>query len=324
MKGLVALVVFTLCALGNPLGAIRLTVVSTPEQVALKGVVWLRCDLHDDELALFHKGFAVYADSPHVHIVSWRIDALPTLLPPQIFNRVRRAYLDTVYISVVVQFELHGQALEDALAETNFYVAGLILKRSHRLQQRICPVLAMHSMQHLPQAPLADLFNDTSLTAEVALKPAVLWKRVNPLNESFTWLDACSHVWQQLMLLGRLFNNVYMLFIFFVLLLLCFIKRYTPFPWSLLPVRGLALELLYAASLFGFSILFLCQAAELLGGPWAYFLLAAVLMLGEGYAFFSQPTEKLLLGRLTIIVGWLMGISVLPCLIKGILIWYGW
>ena len=325
MKLFQATILFVALLVSQSAWSINLSLVSSPAQATAKQVVWMRCNLEPGELALFHKGLAVHTDNAALRITAWHVDAAPALLPPQIFNRVRRAYTETIYIMLSIQSPLQGDAFEQALTSATFYLAGLVLKRSVALQWRIRPVLAMASMRLEDTAPKNRVPMLDQVSSEVSvISPAVLWKPIKPLNESFTWLDAFEHVWMHIVLLGSALNNLYLLLFFFLLMVGCFLKRYTPLRIAIIPCRGLGLQWLYAASIIGFGILFLCSAIPWAGLPLTYFLLALLLMVGEGYAFFFQPTEKLLLGRLTGVIGWLMGASVLPCLIKAILVWHGW
>ena len=327
MKLFAAVVVAIALGLFQYVLPINVNLVSSPAEAAAKHVVWMRCSLQPGELALFHKGLAVHTDNPAVRVASWQVDAIPALLPPQIFNRVRRAYTETVFFALTLQSSLVGQELIEALRTTTFYVAGLVLKRSLTQRWLIRPVLAMGSMikNRLDEGVLGGAQLLSSPGSDVAhTVPTVLWHETKPLNEEFTWLDAFTHVWDQLIRLGAWLNNIYLLLFFFYLVMGCFLKRHTPLRFALVPGRGLTLQWLQVFSVAGFCILFLCQAIPWLGLPLGCLLIALFFLLGEGYAFIFQPTEKLLLGRMTALLGWLMGVCVLPCLIKSILTWYGW
>jgi hypothetical protein len=306
--------------------AININLVSSPAEAAIKRVIWIRCSLQPGELALFQKGLAVHTDNPAVRIASWQVDAIPALLPPQVFNRVRRAYTETVFFALTLQSLLPEIALREALCTTKFYVSGLALERSLSQRWLIRPVLAVGCMiQNRFDDGIAELQSLSSRSEEVfRTVPTVLWHETKPLNEEFTWLDAFVHVWEQLVLLGVWLNNIYLLLFFFYLMMGCFLKRYTPLRCALVPGRGLTLQWLQVFSVAGFCTLSLCQAIPWLGLPLGCVLIALFFLIGEGYAFIFQPTEKLLLGRMTALLGWLMGVCVLPCLIKGILAWYGW
>ncbi len=307
---------------------INITIISSPSEAATKHVVWMRCCLEPGDVALFQKGLAVHTDNRALRIASWHVDAIPTLLPPQIFHRARRAYTETVFFSVTLQSSLTGTALHEALAHATFYVAGLALKRSVAMRWSIQPVLTMACMTRINNANgLAglELLQPTQADSDVGgVTPAVLWQTTKPLNEEFTWIDAFAHVWNQLLIIGAWLNNVYALLFFFLLMIGCFLKRYTPFHYALVPCRGLTLQWLHLASIVGFCVLFLCNSIPWIGVPLTCLLVSIIFMMSEAYAFVFQPTEKILLGRLTAVVGWLMGASVLPCLAKGILSWYGW
>jgi|GEM_PF-4916581 len=304
---------------------INVQLVSSPAEVATKHVLWIRCSLQPGELALFQKGLAVHSDNPAVRIASWHVDAIPALLPPQVFNRVRRAYTETVFFALTVQSVLPEASLRELLCSTTFYVSGLVLKRSLGQRWLIQPVLVMGSMVEKKQPPHKEMQLLSLVNAEMFhTVPTVLWHETKPLNAEFTWLDAFAHVWREILRLGAWLNNIYILLIFFFVAIGCFLKRYTPLRWALVPAKGLTLYWLQVFSLAGFCILFVCQAMPWLGVPLGCVLIALFFLVGEGYAFMFQPTEKLLLGRMTALCGWLMGICVLPCLIKGILSWYGW
>ncbi len=313
---------FSICLQVLP---INIHLVSSPAEAAIKRVLWIRCSLQPGELALFQKGLAVHSDNPAVCIASWHVDAIPALLPPQVFNRVRRAYTETVFFALTLQSVLPAASLCELLCTTTFYVSGLVLKRSLAQRWLIQPVLAIGSMLEKKRENAKEIALLSLEKPEMSYSvPTVLWHETKRLNAAFTWVDAFAHVWEQVMRVGSWLNNIYLLLIFFFVAIGCFLKRHTPLRWVLVPGKGLTLHWLQVFSLAGFCILFVCQAMPWLGVPFGCVMIALFFLVGEGYAFMFQPTETLLLGRMAALCGWLMGVCVLPCLIKGILSWYGW
>ncbi|NDD54426.1 FAD:protein FMN transferase, partial [bacterium] len=138
-----------------------------------------------------------------------------------------------------------------------------------------------------------------------------------------SWLDAMAHAWLVITDAAKILLHPYLLVILFLVAALCFLKLHTPLALRGLPLKGLWLQQLYAAAVGMVGLLLLAHAGPFLGWAWMYYAIALWLICCLCYVQRHQPSQATILGRLTHLAGVLMTISILPCVVKGVLAQYG-
>jgi len=304
---------------------------ATPQDAARRQEVWVRCILDQNEVGLLKHGFTFTIDNPSISLVRWTVDAKPEAIYLPMFNGYRRVYRNAC--SCRLQLDpgnLSPEVFTYELTRTQVMVAGLAVVYDallHRLDLRavteeaaLAPELVKH--QGVVFQPPAVRLADQEVVNSM---PTVHWLSTKKLDTDFAWITAFAYAWGTLRDAVAGINwKLIALLAALLLLLLWLCKRYHQL--LRIPVAWFQSRWVYEikrAALLLCSIVGLMQASPWLGRQLAWSLLAITLFVGMMYELVTPPSEQVFLGRLKRVIGFGLGIFVLPCLVRAWLFHWG-
>jgi hypothetical protein len=317
----------------SPTGhAVAIEVTNDPATMVTSKNIWMLVKLSDQEQGIFKQGLCFSVDDPSICLSSWRSSLNPTLVYNQAFHRTGRMFLPGSALSIHLNDKaLRADQLGACLAQSHVYVHGLVALKSGKVKPFSVKVPLGHSWwpetaqttatvaMNVPQAVNCP-------TVQATIKPPSL-KPVADVLQELTVVDSLVRLWVGLtglvhhMLALALFWHWYAIVIGIWALLA--LKRRYHWLRFIVPLSGSWEREVRRGLLFVGLLGVVRMSAWWL--PVHFCLYAAAVLCGGGmcYASLTPPFEETFLGRLKGLIGFVLGMLILPLLAKAWLLQMG-
>lgn len=320
---LIALVLGVLWS-GIMLQGAVLRVTNSIKDASHNHVLWCRFVLAEDQLGVLKRGLSVTVDNQALRLVRWKADARsqPIFLPS--VNAYRRVYVGSFAVSLLFDRIFHTEEeLAQLLAKTTVTIAGVVLCKGAVLQElELQPFVACASLGDYVSQQKPGVLTHSDIEQPQAV-PTVAWVGVHRLDSEFSWIDVVTRAWELLKNIWLGLQWWLLGVICGVIVLLAVLRRRYGWVRYLLPLQGVWLqEVSRSAALCGLMVL-LVYASSCMGRMITLVAMAVVLLCGMIYMLVTPPSDQLFLGRLKRVVGFAMGVFVIPCALRAYLLYYG-
>ncbi len=308
------------------LHGLELRTTGSPDAALSRRVVWVRCTLTSPELGLLHRGLVLSTDNAAVTIVRWHSDAQPERIDIPTFGRQRRAYAGT--FTLALELALANGTLDEQrkqLMRTQVLLAGLIVitHKNGSLGVQACSTQApLVTVPDSTAIGMLSLRSSSSRDAAQAV-PSVHWKSTQLLDTDYAWIRAVRRAWDTVYNVimpvswGLLWLVSWLVYLIMLLLGYCGTARLGSV------VTGAWWRELRRAACFVGMCAWIMWATPFIGRRYALSACAVLLILGMFYALTTPPTEQVFLGRLKRLIGFIMGVALLPCVVRAWLLQWG-
>lgn len=327
MKRLLWCMLVVLCMVdGRLLRGLEMRTTGTPDIALSRRIVWVRCTLTPPEVGLLHRGLLLSTDNAAVTLVRWHSDQQPTRIDIPSFGRQRRAYTGTFTLALELACAEGTPAEQCAqLLRTQVQLAGLMVITHKNGSLGVRAAAAQAPLVVAPVTNMVGLLplrSSSSHDAAVAV-PSVHWKSTRLLDTDYAWIRALRRAWDTV-------YNVIMPVSWGVLALICWVLYlimlllgyFCAVRWESL-VQGAWWRELRRVGCFIGICAGIMWAGPLMGRRYALSSCAVLLVLGMLYALTTPPTEQVFLGRLKRLIGFIMGVALLPCVVRAWLLQWG-
>jgi len=316
----------------SPVRAVAIEVTNDSASMVTSKNIWMLVKMSPGEQGIFKQGLCFSVDNPSICLSSWKSSVNSTLVYNQAFHKTGRMFLPGSALSLRLSDKsVRSDQLGACLAQSHVYVHGLVALKSGKVKPFSVKVPLGHSWWPVSaQTTTTVAMNAAHVVgcpvAQTTVKPLTLKPVVDVLQE-LTVVEKLASLWSGLtgvvrhVLAFALFWHWYAMVVgLWVLLTL---KRRYHWLRFVVPLSG-SWEREVRRGLFFVGLLGMVRmSAWWLPVHVSLFMAAFLCCGGMCYASLTPPFEETFLGRLKGLIGFVLGMLVLPLLAKAWLFYVG-
>jgi hypothetical protein len=311
--------------------ALNIVLSSEADDIVLNKKIWLRFNFGPQDYGIIKNSLQFSINNGNVALLSWHPLVAPVRVFSQAFKKNRRMFTDSFTGWLAFEGAPDVVRRKILLADANVCVSCLVENKDGHVVPYNVMLSLIKNTTEIPCAHhekvMVALNDRTHNGSDLPIQPIITWASVTNLESDYEPIDKLSGSWQRLMdwfkapvqwhLLWWL--NVCAAFLFLILLLS---RRYRLLRF-VVPVGGL-----WAKELRNVCVFILVTSLCI----WLYTRFHSAYMLyglsglccgGMFYAFVTPPYDDVFLGRLKSLVGFILGVLVIPLALKAYLLQYG-